>query len=52
MEAIDSIKKGSHAGISKDEVLSLKYAIDYPKVSLHPFDTKKFKVSYKDAKIN
>lgn len=42
----------SHAGASKDEVVSLKYTIDYPRVELHPFDTRKFKVFYADHKID
>jgi len=33
-------------------VISLKYTIDYPRVELHPFDTKKFKLFYADTKIN
>ena len=27
---------------SADDVISLKYTIDYPRVELHPFDTRKF----------
>jgi hypothetical protein len=41
-----------HAGSSKDEVLSLKYTIDYPRVELHPFDTQKYKIYYADHKVN
>jgi len=42
----------SNAGASKDEVLSLKYTIDYPRVELHPFDTCKFKIFYADHKVD
>lgn len=35
-----------------EEVLSLKYTIDYPRVELHPFDTRKFKVFYADHKVD
>ena len=27
---------------NSDDVISLKYTIDYPRVELHPFDTRKF----------
>ena len=42
----------SHAGTSKDEVLALKYTIDYPRVELHPFDTRKFKIFYAEHKVD
>lgn len=50
IEAIANVKKGSRAGASKDEVLSLKYTIDHPRVTLHPFDTRKFRLSFTDHK--
>ena len=34
------------------DVISLKYTIDYPRVELHPFDTKKFLLYYADSKID
>ena len=33
---------GSSEAASAAEVISLKYTIDYPRVELHPFDTRKF----------
>lgn len=42
----------SNAGASRDEVVSLKYTIDYPRVELHPFDTRKFKIFYADHKMD
>lgn len=37
---------------NSDDVISLKYTIDYPRVELHPFDTKKFQLFYADTKVN
>lgn len=34
------------------DVISLKYTIDYPRVELHPFDTRKFTIYYADTKVN
>ena len=34
------------------DVISLKYTIDYPRVELHPFDTRKFTIFYADSKVN
>lgn len=42
----------NNSGASRDEVLSLKYTIDYPRVELHPFDTRKFKIFYADHKMD
>lgn len=52
MKALANVMHSSHAGASKDEVLSLKYTIDYPRVELHPFDTSKFKIFYADHKVD
>ena len=45
-------KKDGDAGSHGDDVISLKYTIDYPRVELHPFDTRKFQLFYADTKIN
>lgn len=52
VQQASNIASMGHAGASKDEVLSLKYTIDYPRVELHPFDTQKFKIYYADHKVN
>lgn len=33
----------------ENNTISFKYTIDYPKIELHPFDTKKFTVYYNDT---
>ena len=33
-------------------MISLKYTIDYPRVTLHPFDTCKFTIYYADNKVD
>lgn len=33
-------------------MISLKYTIDYPRVELHPFDTRKFTLFYADSKVD
>ena len=33
-------------------MISLKYRIDYPRVELHPLDTRKFRIFYADTKVN
>ena len=45
----DSIANG---GAADGDVISLKYTIDYPRVELHPFDTRKFTIYYADTKVN
>ena len=47
-------KKSPNNSTSKDgdDVISLKYTIDYPRVELHPFDTRKFQLFYADTKVN
>lgn len=40
------------SGLGSDDVISLKYTIDYPRVELHPFDTRKFQLFYADTKVN
>lgn len=52
MKAVQSMIQNAYSGASKDEVLSLKYTIDYPRVELHPFDTRKFKIFYADHKVD
>ena len=36
----------------ENNVISLKYTIDYPRLELHPFDTSKFKIFYTDNKVD
>ena len=36
----------------QDDVISLRYTIDYPRIELHPFDTCKFKIFYADNKVD
>jgi len=31
-----------------NNTISFKYTVDYPKIELHPFDTKKFSILYND----
>mmetsp|Transcript_43279 Transcript_43279/g.57259 ORF Transcript_43279/g.57259 Transcript_43279/m.57259 type:complete len:118 (+) Transcript_43279:338-691(+) len=40
------------SGSAGEDVISLKYTIDYPRVELHPFDTRKFQLYYADTKVN
>ena len=37
---------------SSEQVISLKYTIDYPRMQLHPFDTSKFTIYYADNKVD
>ena len=32
-----------------NNTISFKYTVDYPKIELHPFDTKKFSILYNDT---
>ena len=47
-------RAGGNYGSNREaaEVISLKYTIDYPRVELHPFDTRKFQLFYADTKMN
>ena len=36
-------------GAGEENTISFKYTIDYPKIELHPFDTKKFSLLYNDT---
>ncbi len=38
----------SFGGTANDDAISFKYTIDYPRIELHPFDTKRFKIVYSD----
>ena len=40
----------SFGGTANDDAISFKYTIDCPKIELHPFDTKRFKIIYSDDK--
>jgi len=40
----------SFGGTSNDDAISFRYTIDYPRIELHPFDTKRFKIIYSDDK--
>ena len=40
----------SFGGTANDDAISFKYTIDYPRIELHPFDTKRFKIIYSDDK--
>ncbi len=40
----------SFGGTANDDAISFKYTIDYPRIELHPFDTKRFKLIYSDDK--
>ena len=42
----------SFGGTSNDDAISFKYTIDYPRIELHPFDTKRFKIFYSDDKLD
>ena len=42
----------SYGGTSNDDSIAFKYTIDYPRIELHPFDTKRFKIFYSDDKID
>jgi hypothetical protein len=42
----------SFGGTSNDDAISFKYTIDYPRIELHPFDTKRFMIIYSDDKID
>lgn len=45
--------RGRESPTGKEEdVISLKYTIDFPKVELHPFDTRKFSLYYADNKVD
>ena len=51
------LAKKKSPGAGKDspsdagDVISLKYTIDYPRIELHPFDTRKFSIFFADTKI-
>ena len=47
-----SAAKDSGSPKADSNVISLKYTIDYPRVELHPFDTRKFKLFYAETKVN
>ena len=32
-----------------NNTISFKYTVDYPKIELHPFDTRKFSILYNDS---
>lgn len=41
-------KKGQQVDNGQNTI-SFKYTVDYPKIELHPFDTKKFSIHYNDT---
>ena len=38
-----------HRKEQPNNTMSFKYTVDYPKIELNPFDTKKFSILYNDA---
>lgn len=52
LKKLKSPKGAKDSGENDSDVISLKYTIDYPRVELHPFDTRKFLLYYADTKVN
>ena len=46
------ILRGKESSSTEEDVISLKYTIDYPRVELHPFDTRKLTIYFADTKVN